>query len=223
MTSRREWHAQTVPARVLVVDDEPSITDAVATALRYEGFETSEVGDRPRGRCGAAEEFAPDLVVLDVMLPDLDGFAIARRLRARRTRVPVIFLTARDATEDKVAGLTLGATTTSPSRSASTSSSRACTPCCAARAATPARSAALRRPRARRGRPTRCAAPASADRADADRVRAAALPDAEPAPRAVEARRSSTTCGSTTSAATRTSSRRTFATCARSSTGTARR
>ena len=93
-------------ARVLVVDDEPSITDAVATALRYEGFETMEVG---AGRAAeqAIDEFRPDLIVLDVMLPDLDGFAIARRLRDGNQRVPVIFLTAKDATEDKVAGLAL--------------------------------------------------------------------------------------------------------------------
>jgi two-component system OmpR family response regulator len=92
--------------RVLVVDDEPSITDAVATALRYEGFETMEVG---AGRAAelAIDQFKPDLIVLDVMLPDLDGFAIARRLRDGNHRVPVIFLTAKDATEDKVAGLAL--------------------------------------------------------------------------------------------------------------------
>ena len=93
-------------ARILVVDDEQSITDAVATALRYEGFETREVA---AGRAAeqAIDEFRPDLVVLDVMLPDLDGFAIARRLREGNHRVPVIFLTAKDATEDKVAGLAL--------------------------------------------------------------------------------------------------------------------
>ena len=92
--------------RILVVDDEPSITDAVATALRYEGFETREVA---AGRAAeqAIDEFRPDLIVLDVMLPDLDGFAIARRLRDGNHRVPVIFLTAKDATEDKVAGLAL--------------------------------------------------------------------------------------------------------------------
>jgi two-component system OmpR family response regulator len=96
----------TTTAKVLVVDDEPSITDAVATALRYEGFETMEVG---AGRAAelAIDEFRPDLIVLDVMLPDLDGFAIARRLRDGNHRVPVIFLTAKDATEDKVAGLAL--------------------------------------------------------------------------------------------------------------------
>ncbi len=106
MTSRREWHAPTVPARVLIVDDEPSITDAVATALRYEGFVTSEVASG-RDAIRAAEEFAPDLVILDIMLPDLDGLSIARKLRARPERVPVIFLSARDGTDDKVAGLSL--------------------------------------------------------------------------------------------------------------------
>src|SRR6059058_908290 len=85
--------------RVLVVDDEQSITDAVATALRYEGFETREAAT---GRLAekAIDEFRPDLVVLDVMLPDLDGFSIARRLRDGRQRVPIIFLTAKDATEE---------------------------------------------------------------------------------------------------------------------------
>ncbi len=93
--------------RVLVVDDEPSITDAVATALRYEGFETREVaGGRAAEK--AIDEFRPDLVVLDVMLPDLDGFAIARRLREGNHRTPVIFLTAKDATEDKLEGLSIG-------------------------------------------------------------------------------------------------------------------
>jgi two-component system OmpR family response regulator len=94
-------------ARILVVDDEPSITDAVATALRYEGYDTREVA---AGRAAekAIDEFRPDLVVLDVMLPDLDGFEIARRLRDGRHRTPVIFLTAKDATEDKLAGLAIG-------------------------------------------------------------------------------------------------------------------
>jgi two-component system OmpR family response regulator len=93
--------------RVLVVDDEPSITDAVATALRYEEFDVLEVatGREAERAIGA---FRPELVVLDIMLPDLDGLTLARRLRDGRHRTPVIFLTARDATEDKVAGLALG-------------------------------------------------------------------------------------------------------------------
>ena len=82
-------------ARVLVVDDEPSITDAVATALGYEGF---EVATAVNGRAALArvEDFRPDLVVLDVMLPDLDGIDITRRLRRDGIDVPVLFLTAKD-------------------------------------------------------------------------------------------------------------------------------
>jgi two-component system OmpR family response regulator len=93
--------------RVLVVDDESNITDLVATALRYERF---EVATAATGRKALAEVegFRPDLVVLDVMLPDLDGFEVQRRLRERGRSVPVVFLTARDATEDKIRGLTIG-------------------------------------------------------------------------------------------------------------------
>ncbi len=94
-------------ARVLVVDDEPSITDAVATALGYEGF---DVATAPNGRDALArvEDFRPDLVVLDIMLPDLDGIAITKRLRRDGIDVPVLFLTARDDAADKVEGLTVG-------------------------------------------------------------------------------------------------------------------
>ncbi|HEX2064110.1 MAG TPA: response regulator transcription factor [Acidimicrobiales bacterium] len=94
-------------ARVLVVDDEPNITDLVRTALRYVGFEV-EVAATGREALAAATSFRPHMVVLDVMLPDLDGFEVVRRLRRDGIDVPVIFLTARDATEDKVAGLTIG-------------------------------------------------------------------------------------------------------------------
>ncbi len=92
--------------RVLVVDDEPSITDAVATALRYEGFETREAATARAAR-SAIEDFQPDLIVLDVMLPDRDGLTLARGLREDGDRTPVIFLTARDAQEDKLAGLAI--------------------------------------------------------------------------------------------------------------------
>src|SRR5438132_1357620 len=95
------------PQRVLVVDDEPNITDLVATVLRYEGFGVAVAGsgwDALR----LASDFEPHLVVLDVMLPDHDGFEVHRRLRDRGLDVPVIFLTARDATEDKVKGLSIG-------------------------------------------------------------------------------------------------------------------
>ncbi|MGZ5306458.1 MAG: response regulator transcription factor [Actinomycetota bacterium] len=93
--------------RILVVDDEPRITDLVAMALRYEGFDVETAGT---GRAGLkkVEEFRPALIVLDVMLPDMDGFAVTERLAADRVKVPILFLTARDAVEDRVRGLTLG-------------------------------------------------------------------------------------------------------------------
>ncbi len=94
-------------ARVLVVDDEPNITDLVTTALRYEGFEVASAHDG-REALAAVDSFRPDLIVLDVMLPDLDGFEVQRRLLDRGRPTPVVFLTARDATEDKVRGLTIG-------------------------------------------------------------------------------------------------------------------
>jgi two-component system, OmpR family, response regulator len=93
--------------RVLVVDDEKPIAELVATALRYEGFEPQTAGDG-RAALDAVESFHPDLIVLDVMMPDLDGFEVQRRLLDRGVRTPVLFLTARDATEDKVRGLTVG-------------------------------------------------------------------------------------------------------------------
>ena len=94
-------------ARVLVVDDEDSITDLVATALRYVGFEVA-VASNGRQALERAGTFRPELVVLDVMLPDLDGFEVIRKLRDGGSRTPVVFLTARDATDDKIRGLTLG-------------------------------------------------------------------------------------------------------------------
>jgi two-component system OmpR family response regulator len=93
--------------RVLVVDDEPSIVDAVATSLRYEGFSVQEAVNG-RSALSMAQEDPPDLVILDVMLPDLDGLEVTRRLRADGVRVPVLFLTARDTLQDKLAGLTIG-------------------------------------------------------------------------------------------------------------------
>jgi len=93
--------------RVLVVDDEPSIVDAVATSLRYEGFTVDEAMTG-RKALAQAQEDPPDLVILDVMLPDLDGLEVTRRLRADGLRVPVLFLTARDTLSDKLAGLTVG-------------------------------------------------------------------------------------------------------------------
>ncbi|HEY3943122.1 MAG TPA: response regulator transcription factor [Acidimicrobiales bacterium] len=95
------------PQRILVVDDEPSITDAVSTALRYEGFEV-EVAFSGRTALASAQEKPPDLMVLDVMLPDLNGLEVTRRLRADGIHVPILFLTAKDSLEDKLAGLTIG-------------------------------------------------------------------------------------------------------------------
>jgi len=93
--------------KVLVVDDEQSITDLVALALRYEQFEVA-VAHTGRQALNAVHSFQPDLVVLDVMLPDFDGFEVARRMGAESPTLPVLFLTARDATDDKIRGLTLG-------------------------------------------------------------------------------------------------------------------
>jgi two-component system OmpR family response regulator len=97
----------TPEARLLVVDDEPNIVELLSASLRFAGF---EVATAPNGTeaVQAARTFRPDLVVLDVMMPDMDGFAVARRLREGGARVPILFLTARDATADKVTGLTLG-------------------------------------------------------------------------------------------------------------------
>jgi two-component system OmpR family response regulator len=95
------------PTRLLVVDDEPSIRDLLAASLRYAGYSvvTAENG---ASAIAAAEREQPDLVVLDVMLPDMDGFDVTRKLRERGREVPVLFLTARDDVEDKVKGLTVG-------------------------------------------------------------------------------------------------------------------
>ncbi len=95
-------------ARVLVVDDERNIVELIATALGYEGFEVRTAANGAQA-LAALREFAPDLVVLDIMLPDADGFELQARIRGDGQSVPVLFLTARDAVEDRVRGLTLGA------------------------------------------------------------------------------------------------------------------
>ena len=94
-------------ARVLVVDDEAAITDLVGLALRYEGFEVATAATG-REALSKSVEFAPDLAVLDVMLPDSTGLEVCARLRSQGVKLPVVFLTARDATEDKINGLTVG-------------------------------------------------------------------------------------------------------------------
>ena len=93
--------------RVLVVDDEPNIVDVVSMALRFQGFSVESAGTGAEA-VSAVGAFHPHLIVLDVMLPDMEGFEVARRLGAQHARVPIIYLTARDATEDKIRGLTLG-------------------------------------------------------------------------------------------------------------------
>jgi two-component system OmpR family response regulator len=93
--------------RVLVVDDEPNIVDVVSMALRFQGFSVESAGTGAAA-ISAVGAFHPHLIVLDVMLPDMEGFEVARRLGAQHARVPIIYLTARDATEDKIRGLSLG-------------------------------------------------------------------------------------------------------------------
>jgi two-component system, OmpR family, response regulator len=103
--SRREG-AQARP-KLLIVEDDPNIVELLSASLRFAGFDVTAVtngGDA----VAAARDDHPDLVVLDIMLPDLDGFEVIRRMRDAGIRTPVVFLTARDATDDKIRGLTLG-------------------------------------------------------------------------------------------------------------------
>ncbi|HVH25091.1 MAG TPA: response regulator transcription factor [Pseudonocardia sp.] len=95
------------PVRVLVVDDEATLSELLSMALRYEGWEVRTAADGGSA-VRAAREFRPDAVVLDVMLPDFDGLEVLRRMRAETPEMPVLFLTARDAVEDRIAGLTAG-------------------------------------------------------------------------------------------------------------------
>lgn len=95
------------PVRVLVVDDEASLTDLLQMALRYEGWEVKAAADGMTA-LSIAREFKPDAVVLDIMLPDIDGLEILRRLRADGQDVPVLFLTAKDSLDDRITGLTAG-------------------------------------------------------------------------------------------------------------------
>ncbi len=94
-------------ARILVVDDEPSIVDAVSTALRYEGYEVDEARNG-RDALASVATSEPDLVVLDWMLPDVPGIEVGRRLRERGFKTAILFLTAKDAVEDKVEALRAG-------------------------------------------------------------------------------------------------------------------
>ena len=94
-------------AHLLVVDDEPNIRDLLASSLRFAGFEVTTADDG-NGALHGVDGADPDLIVLDVMLPDMDGFTVARRLRERDITTPILFLTARDDMADKVQGLTVG-------------------------------------------------------------------------------------------------------------------
>lgn len=94
-------------AKLLVVDDEPNILELLATSLRFAGFEVVTASNG-REALDKAETESPDLAVLDVMLPDMDGFTVTRKLRSSGRHFPVLFLTAKDDTEDKVTGLTVG-------------------------------------------------------------------------------------------------------------------
>jgi two-component system OmpR family response regulator len=94
-------------ARVLVVDDEPSIVDAISMTLRHQGFSV-EAAETGKDALAMVTKWRPDVIVLDVMLPDVDGFEVARRLSADNEPVPILFLSALDNTEDKVRGLTIG-------------------------------------------------------------------------------------------------------------------
>ena len=97
----------TSEAKLLVVEDEPNIRELLSTSLRFAGFEVHTAADGATA-LRLAESERPDLLVLDVMLPDMDGFAVTRRLRDQGRQMPVLFLTARDGTDDKVMGLTVG-------------------------------------------------------------------------------------------------------------------
>jgi two-component system OmpR family response regulator len=97
----------TDPIRILVVDDEPNIVDVISMALRFQGFVVAAAGTGTEA-IAAVDEFRPHLLVLDIMLPDMEGFDVAERLAAKHVSPPILFLTARDATEDKVRGLTIG-------------------------------------------------------------------------------------------------------------------
>jgi len=97
-----------VKRRVLVVDDEENVTHLVSSALRFDGFETITADNGPSALVAVAEA-DPDLVVLDVMMPGMDGLGVLQNLRAAGSQVPVIFLTARDAATDRIGGLRAGA------------------------------------------------------------------------------------------------------------------
>jgi two-component system OmpR family response regulator len=95
------------PIRAVVVDDEDSLTDLLSMALRYEGWDVRIAADGQKA-LSITREFRPDVIVLDIMLPDIDGMQVLTRLRADGIQTPVLFLTAKDALDDRIAGLTIG-------------------------------------------------------------------------------------------------------------------
>src|SRR3954468_21580902 len=103
----RKMNAVDENFRILVVDDEPNIVDVISMALRYQGFDVATAGAGNEALT-QVKDFRPHLMVLDVMLPDMEGFDVAERLGSQRAGVPIIYLTARDSTEDKIRGLTTG-------------------------------------------------------------------------------------------------------------------
>ncbi|MFT4108260.1 response regulator transcription factor [Propionicimonas sp.] len=111
ITARSGQEALTRPdgtaIRVLTVDDETSLTELLSMALRYEGWEVS-TAESGLSAVKTAREVRPDAIVLDMMLPDFDGLEVMRRIRAEQPDVPVIFLTAKDALDDRIGGLTAG-------------------------------------------------------------------------------------------------------------------
>jgi two-component system OmpR family response regulator len=107
MRAMRETPQRTAEARLLVVEDDANIVELLSASLRFAGFEVAAATDGQQA-LRVAREFRPDLMVLDVMMPGIDGFEVVRRLTSEGNRCPVLFLTARDAVEDKITGLTVG-------------------------------------------------------------------------------------------------------------------
>jgi two-component system OmpR family response regulator len=100
-------HADGRPIRALVVDDEVTLSELLQMALRYEGWDVRTAADGQQA-LKAAREFDPDVVVLDIMMPDVDGLEVIRRLRADGRNMPVLFLSAKDSVDDRITGLTAG-------------------------------------------------------------------------------------------------------------------
>ena len=103
----RMTRADGTPIRVVVVDDEDSLTDLLSMALRYEGWDV-KIASNGQSAMAITREFRPDVIVLDIMLPDIDGLQVLTRLRADGINTPILFLTAKDSLDDRIVGLTVG-------------------------------------------------------------------------------------------------------------------